>query len=108
MRRINPIEPTNPSASDEEVLPPPLVVTVAVEMAETLTVVPVAVEIAAASVLGLQLPEHPLVYAAVSETPESVIVKFIVVARLPVIDEPIEMPVLYEAHGEVHAPAAMP
>ena len=86
----------------------PLVVTVAVEMAETLTVVPVAVEIAAASVLGLQLPEHPLVYAAVSETPESVIVKVIVVARLPVIDEPIEMPVLYEAHGEVHAPAAMP
>ena len=36
----------------------------------------------------------PLVYAAVSETPESVIVNVIVVARLPVIDEPIEMPVL--------------
>lgn len=84
------------------------VVTPAVEIVETLTVVPVAVEIAAARVLVVQLPEQPLVYAEVSEIPESVITKVTVAARLSVANELIEMPVLYEEHGEAHAPTATP
>ena len=84
------------------------VVTLAVESDETLTVAPVAVEIAAASVLAVQVPEHPPVYAEVSASPESVITNVTVVALLAAADEAIEMPVVYEEHGEVHAPTAAP
>jgi len=85
------------------------VVTVAVAIVETMTVVLVVAEIASASVLVVQVPEHPPVYTDVSDIdPESVITKVTVVARLPVADEPIEMPSLYVEHGEVHAPTAMP
>lgn len=60
---------------------------------------------AACSVAMVQVPEHPEAY--VSATPEeSVITKVTIVARLPVADEVIETPVLYEEHGEVHAPTA--
>ena len=76
------------------------VVTLAVEIVETLTVVPVAVEIAEDSVVASQVPEHPPVYAEVSDTPVSVITKVTVAARLSAADEAIEMP------GEVHAPTA--
>ena len=86
----------------------PAVVTLAVEIVETVTVVLVAVEIAEASVLLEHVPEHPLLYRDVSETPESVITKVTVAARLLEADELIAMPVLYEEHGEVHAPTATP
>ena len=86
-----------------------LLVTLAEKITETVTDVPVKYEIADASVLVLQLPEHPAVYADMSETPlVSDVVKFTVAARLLITDEPIEMPVLYEEHGEVHAPTATP
>jgi len=86
-----------------------LLVTLAEKITETVTDVPVDVEIADASVLVLQLPEHPEVYADMSETAlVSAVVKVTVAVRLLVTDEPIEMPVLYEEHGEVHAPTATP
>ena len=84
------------------------VVLLAVASVETVTVVPVAVAILAASVVLVQVPEHPPVYAEVSDTPVSVITKVTVAARLSVADEAIEMPVLYEEHGAVHAPTATP
>jgi len=84
------------------------VVTLAVAIVETVIVVPVAVAILAASVVLVQVPEHPPVYAEVSDTPVSVITKVTVAARLSVADEAIEMPVLYEEHGAVHAPTATP
>ena len=86
----------------------PAVVALAVEIVETVTVVLVAVEIAEASVLLVHIPEHPLAYGDVSETPESAITKVTVAARLLAADELIETPVLYEEHGEVHAPTATP
>ena len=82
-------------------------VVVAVEIVETVVDMPVAVEIADARVLVVQLPEQPLVYALVSAR-VSVITKVTVAARLAVINEPIEMPVAYEEHGRVHAPTATP
>jgi len=84
------------------------VVTVAVAIVETVTVVLVVAEIAEASVLLVQVPEHPPVYADVSEAPESVITKVTVAARLLVADELIEMPSLYVEHEEAHAPTAIP
>jgi len=84
------------------------VVTMAVASVETLTVVLVVAEIAKASVLVVQVPEHPPVYADVSEAPESVITKVTVAARLLVADELIEMPSLYVEHEEAHAPTAIP
>jgi len=87
---------------------PGAVVKLAVESDETLTVAPVANEISAAIVLAVQVPEHPPVYAEVSESPESVITNVTVAARLLVADEAIEMPVLYEEHEEAHAPTAIP
>jgi len=84
------------------------VVTVAVVIVETVTVVLVVAEIAEASVLLVQVPEHPPVYADVSEAPESVITKVTVAARLLVADELIEMPSLYVEHEEAHAPTAIP
>ena len=82
-------------------------VMLAVEIVETLTDVPIAVEIADARVLMVQLPEHPLVYADGSDI-VSIITKVTVAARLPVIDDCTEMPVPYDEHGEVHAPTAIP
>ena len=85
------------------------VVTLAVAIVETMIVVPIAVAILAASVVLVQVPEHPPVYAEVSDTPVSVITKVTVAARLSVADEAIEMPVLYEVHEEeLHAPTASP
>ena len=84
------------------------VVTVAVASVETLTVVLVVAEIAEASVLVVQVPEHPPGDADVSEAPESVITKVTVAARLLVADELIEMPSLYVEHEEAHAPTAIP
>ena len=84
------------------------VVTVAVVIVETVTVVFVEAESAEASVLVVQVPEHPPVYADVSEAPESVITKVTVAARLLVADELIEMPPLYVEHEEAHAPTALP
>ena len=83
-------------------------VLLAVDIVETVIFVPVAVAILAASVVLVQVPEHPPVYAEVSDTPVSVITKVTVAARLSVADEAIEMPVLYEEHGAVHAPTATP
>ena len=79
-----------------------------VDIVETVIVVPVAVAILAASVVLVQVPEHPPVYAEVSDTPVSVITKVTIAPRLSVADEAIEMPVLYEEHGAVHAPTATP
>ena len=84
------------------------VVTLAVASVETVIVVPVAVAILAASVVVVQVPEHPPMYAEVSDTPVSVITKVTVAARLSVADEAIEMSVLYEEHGAVHAATATP
>ena len=83
------------------------VLTLAAAIVETVTVVLVAVEIADASVVVVQVPEHPPVYALVSATPESVITKVTVAVRL-LDDELIAMPELYEEHGEVHASTATP
>ena len=83
------------------------VVTLAVAIVSTVIVAPVVTYAlnAVSSVVVVQVPEHPEVY--VSATPEeSVITKVTIVARLPVADEVIETPVLYEEHGEVHAPTA--
>ena len=43
-----------------------------------------------------------------TDTPESVITKVTVAARLLVADELIEMPSLYVEHEEAHAPTAIP
>jgi len=83
------------------------VLTLASAIVETATVVLVAVEIADASVVVVQVPEHPPVYALVSSTPESVITNVTVAVRL-LADELIAMPDLYEEHGEVHASTATP
>ena len=64
-------------------------VLLAVASVETVTVVPVAVAILAASVVLVQVPEHPPMYAEVSDTPVSVITKVTVATRLPVADEAI-------------------
>ena len=95
-------------AAEVAVFPVVTVVTLAVASVETVIVVPVAVAILAASVVLVQVPEHPPMYAEVSDTPVSVITKVTVAARLSVADEAIEMPVLNEAHGEMHAPTATP
>ena len=83
--------------------------------AETVTLTPVAVDISAASVVVVQLPEHPPVNAEVSTASVNVILKVIDLAQPPILnghtsaaDETIEMPVLYEEHGEVHMPTAIP
>ena len=68
---------------------------------------PVDVEIADSRVLAVQLPEHPLVNADVSDK-LSVITKVTVAARLPVSDDSIEIPVSYEEQREEHAPTAKP
>ena len=76
---------------------------VAVAIAEAVTVVPVAVEIAEDNEAASQLPEHPLEYAELPEDPEIVRTNVTVEARLlAVADESIETPSLYE-HGAVHA-----
>ena len=82
--------------------------------AETVTLTPVAVDISAASVVVVQLPEHPPVNAEVSTASVNVILKVIDLTHsIPTghtsaADETIEMPVLYEEHGEVHMPTAIP
>ena len=95
---------------NSELLSEEVVVTVTTggAIAETATVVPVEVEIADASVLVVQVPVHPPEYADVSTLSASVITKVTVAARLSATVESIEIPVLYEEHGAVHAPIAAP
>jgi len=70
------------------------VVTMAVASVPTLTVVPVAVDISAARELAVQAASvTDSVDSILTDTPESVITKVTVAARLSVADEVIAMPV---------------
>lgn len=85
------------------------VVTLAVAIVSTVIVAPVVTYAlnAVSSVVVVQVPEHPEVYVAATPG-ESVITKVTIAAPVPVADEVIETPMLYEVHGEVHAPTAWP